>query len=340
MKAHYNSLDLLKFLLSLFIVAIHSGLGGAWIYPIARIAVPVFFILSGFFTFRKINAFETQSDKNHVVWSITKRYLLLYAFWFILLFPVTVLLRGYFKNGIINGLLTIIKSFLFTSTFQGSWYLMACIQGILITYFLSLKLSNRTIFLITLPFYLFATATSKYSLLIQQNNSLSHLVDILSGPYPSPCGSTIISMMYIILGKTIADGSFKEVTTRTCLLTLAGCIMALLAEYGFLSRTDYFVFSCDCWFMLAPTALVITLLAMRVDLSCSFCHTLRKVSTLIYCSHMAIIYILSILFYKLNVTDTNGILTFTITLSLSLLMSTIFLHLEKHPSFKFLSYAH
>lgn len=48
MKRYYPSLDILKAALALFIVATHTGILNDSLYPILRIAVPSFFIISGF----------------------------------------------------------------------------------------------------------------------------------------------------------------------------------------------------------------------------------------------------------------------------------------------------
>ncbi len=340
MKKQYDSLDILKFLLSLCIVAIHSGFLGSAIYPFVRLAVPAFFIISGFFAYKKINSAQSGSEKTKIMWGIIRRYFLLYLFWFILLFPVTVLIRGYFNQGILQGLLTIIRSFFVTSTFQGSWYLMACMQGIILVHFLSKKLSNRIILLISLPFYLFATFTSKYALLINQNPTLSALVPLLSGPFPSPCGSAMICTLYIALGKAIAEGFLEKTPLRHCLLGFAVSISALFIEFGLASQEPFFAPSCDCWVMLAPAALYLTVLALKLKITFQYSLVLRKISTLVYCSHMAIIFVADILFYKLNISDQHGILLFSTALLSSLAMSAFFLYFEKFHSFRFLRYAH
>lgn len=56
---HFDSLDLLKFVLSLMVVLIHvnpfPSTAMPYIMPVLRLAVPLFFVISSFFFFRKID---------------------------------------------------------------------------------------------------------------------------------------------------------------------------------------------------------------------------------------------------------------------------------------------
>lgn len=52
-QRNYDIFDLIKFILSIFIVSIHSGIVPDIFIPIVRIAVPLFFIISSYLLFRK-----------------------------------------------------------------------------------------------------------------------------------------------------------------------------------------------------------------------------------------------------------------------------------------------
>lgn len=51
--------DTLKVVMALFIVVLHTKLWPSVFIPLVRIAVPVFFIMSGYFFFRKIYATDS-----------------------------------------------------------------------------------------------------------------------------------------------------------------------------------------------------------------------------------------------------------------------------------------
>ena len=63
-KRTYNSIDILKIILALFVVVIHSGIDKTVLAPVLRIAVPLFFIISSYFFFTKNAKLQTNKEKN------------------------------------------------------------------------------------------------------------------------------------------------------------------------------------------------------------------------------------------------------------------------------------
>lgn len=85
-------LDILKFLLAIMIIALHTELGSYnpsvhWVLTnLFHIAVPCFFAISSFLFFRKIDSTPVNKQQSVFKKSIT-RYLILYLIWYILIFP-------------------------------------------------------------------------------------------------------------------------------------------------------------------------------------------------------------------------------------------------------------
>ena len=96
-------LDILKFVMSLFIVAIHSEAVKEIYYvsditePLIGSAVPVFFVVSSFLLFRRMRNKSKLEDINRegILLHFTYRLVLLYAFWFIVQLPLVVYTRHY-----------------------------------------------------------------------------------------------------------------------------------------------------------------------------------------------------------------------------------------------------
>lgn len=81
--------DLLKFLMALMIVAVHArAFEEPHLYkimaPLMNVSVPLFFILSSFFLFRKI----LETDRVEYVIRFLKRTSTLYGFWLIINIPL------------------------------------------------------------------------------------------------------------------------------------------------------------------------------------------------------------------------------------------------------------
>lgn len=90
----YNSIDILKFIASFFVLIIHISLFND-VNPylnlfiangIARLSVPIFFLASAFFFFKKNLNINKDSQKN-VLLKYIKRIILLYSGWFIINLP-------------------------------------------------------------------------------------------------------------------------------------------------------------------------------------------------------------------------------------------------------------
>ena len=144
------------------IVAIHTGFIDQYIYPTVRLAVPLFFIFSGFFAFSKIDSAKNLSAQKSILKNTISRYLKLYLFWFIVSLPLMIYFRYFFKEGFLKGIFIFIRQFFLGSTFSASWFLMACMLGIIIVFHMSRHFSNKTLILLSIPFYLFATLLSEF----------------------------------------------------------------------------------------------------------------------------------------------------------------------------------
>ena len=88
---NYDILDIVKFILSIMVVAIHTELFPTVLFPWLRIAIPLFFIISSFLLYEKIKL--NKENKKEIIKKYIVRQLKYYLFWFIVLIPATVYLR-------------------------------------------------------------------------------------------------------------------------------------------------------------------------------------------------------------------------------------------------------
>ena len=167
--------DILKFVLSLFIVAVHFA-DIAMLSPILRCAVPLFFMLSSFFFFKKYDGVVSTKEKNAVLLKYIKRNLVLYLFWFIVLLPYTIILRGWFDEALIPGVLKVCRSFIFSSTFPASWYIMATIIGTSLIALTDRTFNKRFVFIVALLAYAFCCISSNYGKMISSSEFLGPLL--------------------------------------------------------------------------------------------------------------------------------------------------------------------
>ena len=137
---YYPYLDLLKFLSCLAIVSIHTKLGvffPNWLNKIIgelnNSAVPIFFIVSSFLLWKKINF---DSADTGVIKHFIKRLTILYCIWTVVLLPTWFL--GFIGKHPDNWLLFLPIKLFFLGAPHGSWFVISLIYG-----FLAVYLCNR-----------------------------------------------------------------------------------------------------------------------------------------------------------------------------------------------------
>lgn len=132
----YNAIDLAKFICAILVVSVHVAPFGLtdnetlqllnygiqqWL---ASIAVPFFFISSGFLLYRKssLNNFSLDRTKLYVV-NLIK----LYVIWTIIYFPFRIKSILKDERGIIYGVLTYCRDIIFAGSYVQLWYFPALI---------------------------------------------------------------------------------------------------------------------------------------------------------------------------------------------------------------------
>lgn len=138
-KRRFDMVDLSRVVLAFMVVCIHASLFPKYLIPYLRLSVPLFFMITSFFFFRKTASMQDSSEKTAYLKKFVIRNLKLYFFYFILLLPVTLMKRQWFSEGIIKGLLHFFRSLVFGSTFVASWFIMASVIGVAIIFLHQIK---------------------------------------------------------------------------------------------------------------------------------------------------------------------------------------------------------
>ena len=163
---HDAKYDLLKYILSIMVVAIHSTLYPETLFPWLRIAVPLFFIMSSYFLFSQLDYPDTAKQKK-ILGKYILRNIKLYAFWFTILLPITLYLRRdiYLSGNILLRFIKFLRNLFLGSTFVASWYITASIIGIYIIFYMSKKFPNFIICIIASVTFMIITFWSSYQFL-------------------------------------------------------------------------------------------------------------------------------------------------------------------------------
>lgn len=295
---HYDSMDLLKFFLAFMVVLIHVNPFPASVYvyiaPLLRTAVPFFFLISSFFFFRKtaVGGGASSTDVGDAIkraLSFTCRNLSLYGFWLLALFVPTLLLRGWFLNGLLNGCFEALRSFLFGSTFIASWYIMALVISVWAVLLVSLVLRDGVVVLLAVPAFAACCLMSNYRNLLIDSGHLSALASFFGD---APYNSFWAGLFWVSLGKYVADCEWRmDVSSRW--IAASGVIgLVVLGVEQFIVQMNHFAAENDSFLSLPLVVVPFFFLALRWDIDLRCAPFLRAASTVTYCLHGTLRYVL------------------------------------------------
>lgn len=331
MKSKVNSVyDVLKIVLSIMIVLIHAKVLPNILYPWLRLAVPLFFVMSSFFLFSKLNKETDTLKQQEIIKVFVLRNLKLYLIWFIILLPITLDIKKYFVDySFVKGIIVLLRDFLFSSTFAASWYIMALVLGVLLIYYSSRKVRNYLLLIIAMLVYFLITLTSTYQFAFLNGKLLYYYKLMIVAPH----NSFLVGLIWIMIGKLFAEKRINYNQKINLLIIILSLVMLFL-EWT-LVKNMVNVVSKDCYFMLIP--LTISVFYYIVNIKPFFFEQsllLRKISTVMYVLHMSMIYILN----NYLMID-NKIFILLIVIITGILLTIIIDYLSK-KWLKFLKYAY
>lgn len=295
-KRENGAVDVFRLVLALMVIAIHNdpfGIDGRYRYPLLLLPVPLFFIISSYFFFSKYNKLNTKKEKRNRILKLIKRNLQLYFCWFIILLPVTLIIKGYYRYEFVKGINELFRDFFLGSTFRSSWFLMANLLGILIILGIS-KINNIFAGILAVLLYIACMLRTCYGLLLPQDCLFNHMLD----KYPTTFYQSFpIAVFWAFVGKCIAE---KELTISkkyivTCFIMATGL---LVVEYRCIQSVIYTPGYC---IMMVPVCIFAFLLVHDCDIRIETRSSMffRHLSTVIYCLSTTLGFLLDKVFERI-----------------------------------------
>ena len=320
--------DITKLVLAIAIVLIHCNILPNILYPWLRIAVPLFFVISSYFFFNKINKVNNKSEKNIIIKKFVIRNMKLYLFYFALLIPFTIIVRDYFyDSNIFYGFCRFIRSLLFSSTFIASWYIMALVIGTLIIYFLSTKLKNKYLLVISLITYILVCIRSSYSYMYINNSNVSLIINIYEKIFTAGYNSFPVALIWIFIGKLFAENKFCY-NKRINYFIFCISVFLLWAEWLYIKNITGNLNN-DCYIFIIP--IVISIFKIIIDIKpfeIKYSKEIRNFSTMTYAIHGTICPTLNRIFDSFFGFKNNYI-TFILTITICIIFFIIVRILQK-----------
>ena len=295
-KRQYNGLDLLKFMLAVLVafrhvVQIYYPAESKWRLLIcswlSNLAVPGFFVMAGFFLFRKLENGKTAKDKE-IVKGYCIRILKLALIWSAVYLPVDIYTWYYSTSdaSVAEWILYYIKCFFFNHTIVQLWFLPALFVACLLVWFL--YASGMRIWQILgvggLLFGVYCLVSNRY---FWWGASLDALLSLYHKYFITMRNGVFYGTFFVALGlwfaKTEKRLSFKP--------AFAGFLVCLALM--FLEARRYY--NLNCVLMAAPATFFMIWAAMAVTWKDRKIYSrLRKMSQWVYLSQYYFMFLFSL----------------------------------------------
>lgn len=204
---HIPSVDLVKFMMAIFVVAIHTHpytcientYLSFFISKLISLAVPFFFVASGFFLWRKIDN-AIYADKLQILRRWILRLVKLYVIWTLIYLPFTI----YVVDGLspLKALLVFVRNFLFIGENMYSWplwYLLAMISaGIIMYLMVYCRIKKNYI-------YAFALLALFLGIIIDNSKETSDLALLYFKLFHTTRNGLFVGFPYLIIGAIISS---------------------------------------------------------------------------------------------------------------------------------------
>lgn len=295
-----NFADLVKFIMSIFVVAIHAdfmhgnSVANMLISDVfGRIAVPFFFIAAAFFLFRH----KGDADFSKRVAKYLTRMSLAYVLCTVVYLPV--IIDRY--NGKIS-LLKWLKIVFFEGSYRQLWFLPALIFAVLLVYLLvRAGLSTGKIFYIALPLYIIGCAFHSFYNPIIKLQFISDFATDYYTVFGTTRNGLFFGFVYVALGAYLATHSLK-IKLPAAWIGFAVSVVLVITEVMLIEEYAISSKGMGMYISVLFAALFLFWISVNTPLLSRLPSKpfilLRKLSTVIYFTHTMFLYLFSALNYN------------------------------------------
>ncbi len=307
MRRVIPTLDIAKFICAFLVIAIHTfplidineSANFVMVQIIARLAVPLFFVISGYLFFVKIDDQRTKNDYEnfekfkHTIFRLLK----IYIIYTIIYLPFNYLL---IKDGGISSIEIIVclRNLFFNGSYYHLWFLPALIFAITMIFYLKKYLKVNVILVITLLFYLIGMLLNVYQHQLPSN----FLLDLYYKVFETSRNGLFFGCFFVSVGAFFAKRKgFIYANTLTSLIGFVVSFILLCLECFMLRSKGIMHDLASMYFMLVPCVLFLFAFLLSIDLKEKAIYKmLRATSLMIYVIHLVFIILINMLLPTLN----------------------------------------
>ncbi len=228
-KKAYTGIDIFRLIAAILVIANHtsplkdiSESGNFVLTSIfARLAVPFFFMTTGFFLIRDIE------KNNGRLLSFVKRSALIYGAAIVICLPLQIYKNDFAVRPLLP---SVIKNILFNGTLYHLWYLPASIIGGIIAWYLVRKFGYKLAFGVTVPLYLIGLFGNSYYGLTVKLPFLKALYDEIFILMDNTQNGIFFAPLFIVLGAFLFKTKDKAIKRIPAIIGFALSLTAMTAE--------------------------------------------------------------------------------------------------------------
>lgn len=326
---NYDSIDLMKLVLSVMVLMIHAK-PFSDVSPtaefmidqgITRLAVPLFFIASAYFYFKKLGCTTDYNIKKQYAKKYVSRIFRLYCAWFIISLPIIAVDRFILPPYSFEvNLFRFVRGFFFSSTFGGSWYLMSSIFCCLLFCWIEQFNSKARVVIITvvsIVAYLMCVLSSSYRGFFECdafNTFYSNYEMLFCNPYTS----VLVGIPYFGVTRLLQMEGGKFKNNKYFKYGFSTITIAMLICEIYIVNASTILRSHDCYFMLLPCAALLFPIIVNSKIACIEAKQYRALSTIIFFSQFVWLFLFLFLDKILHIAF-HSMLMFVLVLSLTII---------------------
>lgn len=298
MRTDYPNLDLAKFVCALLVVVIHtspldntSALAGFYLDDvIARIAVPLFFAISGFLFFRSIvfeNGRIVRSRSNfRRLLRVTWKNLRLYIIWSLIY--LVILLPEWHKTGWwgLHAVKDWFHSFLLIGSYYHLWYLLALIAALPALYLLLLAIPVTKIWIIAAGLWIMECLTYSYSWI---GVDRIPIVVFVSEKMPVVFDAAFRAVPLMAIGAVMSQRNGKSAQMTVCIGAFFLCAVEASMLYFFTPNESKYSYLLTTP-LLTVAVMTVLIYGKQISMQEKWQYRLRDMSLMIYCLHPMLCY--------------------------------------------------
>jgi len=283
-------------------------------------AVPFFFVSSGYFFFKKIliKGFQITILRAYI-----KKILTIYLSWTAVYLPFFIIFR---KTGIVHESGNMVVNFFWSLFFKGSyyhlWFFPALIFSVILLFYMAKSFRLSYILILFFILYLVGLLGDSYYYL-SDAMGFRHWVDIYRKYFGHSRNGLFFGMIYVTSGAYIAriEGSkfFKEINWKH--LTI---LFSLLILEVYLVKQYHLSIDNNMYISLLPFSFILFIVLLKTELPQLINYKVfRDYSLFIYAFHVIPLEIISLLVYYQLIAKPGSFLLFVVSVVLSVCFSYI-----------------